>query len=309
MQERSLSQWLALQQSTHPRSIDLGLARVREVAQRLGLLPFPAQVITVAGTNGKGSTVAHLEAMLRAAGVHCGAFTSPHLLRYNERVRVDGAEAGDAELVAAFDAIEAVRADTTLTYFEYGALASLYVFRARGVRVAVLEVGLGGRLDAVNIIDADVAIITSISFDHRDWLGDTLDAIGAEKAGVLRAGRPAVLATDAMPASVIEHARAIGARTFIAGHDYLWRLLSGTEGRWQYAGDSLEFDSLPRPNLQGAQQYANAAAAIAALDLLPLQPELHLRQAEAALRSVSLPGRFQRVVRDGVEWLLDVAHN
>jgi dihydrofolate synthase / folylpolyglutamate synthase len=312
MPARSLQDWLALQHSTHPSNIDLGLERVRSVAQRLALLPFMMQVITVAGTNGKGSTVAHLEALLGAAGQRCGTFTSPHLLRYNERVRVAGAEASDAEFISAFEAIDQARGATTLTYFEYGALAALLIFRARDVRVAVLEVGLGGRLDAVNIVDADVAIITSIAFDHREWLGDTLEQIGFEKAGILRAGRPAVLAAPDLPQSIFAHARAIGARTCVASRDYRWHIEAGAAGRWQYAGIALRFDSLPPPALAGEQQYANAAAAIAALEVLPLRPALSRTLVTHALSAVTLQGRFQRLdpaQHGGVEWILDVAHN
>jgi dihydrofolate synthase/folylpolyglutamate synthase len=312
MVARSLQDWLALQQSVHPHSIDLGLQRVRSVAERMQLLPCPFRTITVAGTNGKGSTVALLEALLLAAGQRCGSFTSPHLLRYNERIRIAGAEVADADLGAAFAAIDAARADTTLTYFEYSALAALYLLRAAAVQVAVLEVGLGGRLDAVNIVDADVAVITSIGFDHRDWLGDTLEQIGREKAGILRAGRPAVLATPDLPDSVLAHARAIGAQPVIAQRDYLWELLPGAGGAWRFDGAALQLPALPAPNLAGPQQYANAAAAIAALELLPLLPALSPATAAQGLRAVTLPGRFQRLPpasRGGVEWILDVAHN
>ena len=209
---RTLDEWLELQQSVHPRSIDLGLARVGKVARTLGIDKPKCPVITVAGTNGKGSVVAHSEALLRALGFSTGVFTSPHLVRYNERICVDGAEVPDEELVAAFDRIEAARGDTTLTYFEYNALAALLIFAERRVDVAVLEVGLGGRLDAANLIDADVGVVTSIGLDHRDWLGDTLDAIGREKAGIFRAGRPAVLGSPEMPASVYEVIAEVGAR-------------------------------------------------------------------------------------------------
>jgi dihydrofolate synthase/folylpolyglutamate synthase len=312
MPVRSLQDWLAQQQSAHPSSIDLGLTRVRSVAQRLDLLPFAAQVITVAGTNGKGSTVAHLEALLGAAGHRCGSFTSPHLLRYNERVRVAGEEASDAEFIAAFEAIEHARGATTLTYFEYGALAALLILRTRDVRIALLEVGLGGRLDAVNIVDADVAIITSIAFDHRDWLGDTLEQIGREKAGILRPGRPAVLATPDLPQSIFAQARALDARLCVAQRDYHWRLAAGDGGSWEYSGIALQLAALPAPALAGAQQYANAAAAIAALEVLPLRPQLDHAAVARALRAVALAGRFQRLdpaLHDGVEWILDVAHN
>src|SRR5690606_3598419 len=227
---RSLDDWLRIQETVHGTGIDLTLERVREVAQRMRLLPPAARVITVAGTNGKGSTVACLAMLLRALGHRAGSFTSPHLVRYHERIRVDGADAGDAELLAAFEAIEAARGDITLTFFEFNALAALHVFAARGVDFAVLEVGLGGRLDAVNIVDAEAAIVCSIGLDHADWLGTDIEAIGREKAGVFRAGSLAVVADGAMVASVEAEARRIGARAVVAGRDYAWTQESGQSG-------------------------------------------------------------------------------
>ena len=201
---RTLAEWLTLQESVHPQSIDMGLERVGRVAQALGVAAPAFPVLTVAGTNGKGSVVAHLEALLEALGVHTGIFTSPHLVRYNERIRVRGSEVSDAQLIAAFERIEAARGATTLTFFEYNTLAALLIFARARIEAAVLEVGLGGRLDATNLLDADVAVLASVGFDHREWLGDTLELIGAEKAGIFRAGRPAVLGTPQMPASVYE---------------------------------------------------------------------------------------------------------
>ncbi len=244
--------------------------------------------------------------MLRAAGLRVGAFTSPHLLRYNERIRVDGEEASDEELIRAFEAIEAARGDTTLTFFEYNALAGLYVFRDRRVDVAVLEVGLGGRLDAVNILDADVAIVASIGFDHRDWLGDTLEAIGREKAGIFRAGRPAVLADPDMTPAVAAVARDIGAPVLWASRDYRFAVDAAADGRWSLTCGSRQWTGLPRPALLGDVQVANAAASIVAVAQLGLNVDdaaIH-----AALREASVPGRFQRFGGD-VEWILDVAHN
>jgi dihydrofolate synthase/folylpolyglutamate synthase len=216
---RSLAEWLERQERSHPSAIDLGLARVREVARRLRLLEPRHDVITVGGTNGKGSTVAFLDAMLRAAGRRCGRFTSPHLNRYNERICIDGIEARDAELIAAFERIEAARGDTTLTFFEYNTLAALDLFARAGIDTAVLEVGLGGRLDATNIVDADVAVVCSIGVDHVDWLGDSLEGIGREKAGIFRAARPAVLGSADMPRSVFETIAAVGARAVVPGRD------------------------------------------------------------------------------------------
>lgn len=303
---RSLEQWLRVQETVHGPGIDLGLERVRAVALRMNLLPFAPRTIIVAGTNGKGSTVACLEAMLRARGIRAGAFTSPHLIRYNERIRVDGSESTDSELIAAFEAIDAVRGEITLTFFEYNALAALEVFRARAVEVAILEVGLGGRLDAVNIVDAEAAIVCSIGLDHADWLGTDIEAIGREKAGVFRAGAIAVLADPAMVPSVEQEARRIAARLLRAGHEYGWNVLAG--GRWSFAMGALQLPSLPPPALPGSVQHANAAASIATLHAMGLLTAGDEALLARALTRLELPGRFQ-VVPGQVEWILDVAHN
>src|SRR5579862_6955133 len=315
---RTLAQWLALQEAVHPKTIDLGLARVSAVARALAVAEPGYGVITVAGTNGKGSTVAHLEALLGALGIRAGVFTSPHLVRYNERIRVDGDEASDAELIAAFERIEAARGETTLTFFEYSTLAALLVFAERRVEVGLLEVGLGGRLDATNLVDADVAVLASVGFDHRDWLGDTLEQIGAEKAGIFRRGRPAVLGAPQMPSSVFAALAQTGAQAVTAERDFTWR----THGaRWDYQGRVLRLEDLPPSALAGSIQYRNAAMALAALESLQrasarpgvvaLQARLTAldsRRAAAALARVQLPGRFQ-VVPGEVEWILDIAHN
>jgi dihydrofolate synthase/folylpolyglutamate synthase len=302
---RSLDDWLRVQETVHGQGIDLGLARVREVAERMGLLPFGPRTIIVAGTNGKGSTVACLEAMLRALGVKAGAFTSPHLIRYNERIRVDGVQASDAELIAAFEAIDAVRGETTLTFFEYNALAALAVFRARGVAVAVLEVGLGGRLDAVNIVDAEAAIVCSIGLDHADWLGTDIEAIGREKAGVFRSGAIAVVADPQMTPSVEQQARRLEARTLVAGRDYHWEV---AQQGWTFAMGALAMQGLPPPALPGRAQFANASAALATLAAMGFVANTQLPQVARALQKLTLPGRFQ-IVPGRVEWILDVAHN
>ena len=305
---RSLAEWLEQQQRSHPSSIDLTLSRVREVARRLGLLTPDFRVITVGGTNGKGSTVACLDAMLRAAGVRCGRFTSPHLARYNERICVDGVEASDASLIESFGRIDAARAEITLTFFEYNALAALDLFRLARVDVAVLEVGLGGRFDATNIIDADVAVVCSIGIDHVDWLGDTLEAIGREKAGIFRKGRPAVLGSADLPRSVWAAIEEVGAHAVVPGRDYGFRKSIGAgEAGWSFEYGSFSLRELPRPALAGIHQVANAATALAALIALG---GIELTQANVsdALRSLRLPGRFQRVPGE-VEWIFDVAHN
>lgn len=304
---RSLDDWLRIQETVHGTGIDLTLERVRAVAQRMGLLPVAARTIIVAGTNGKGSTVACLEALLRALGHRVGSFTSPHLVRYNERIRVDGAEAGDGELIAAFEAIEAARGDTTLTFFEFNALAALQVFRARQVEFAVLEVGLGGRLDAVNIVDAEAAIVCSIGLDHADWLGTDIDGIGREKAGVFRAGGIAVMADPDMTAAVEAEARRIGARTVVANRDYHWQADDGGCA-WQFRSGGLQLEGLPPPALPGRRQLANAAAALVTLQRMGVLTAAHAPQVARALAGLSLPGRFQ-VVPGRVQWILDVAHN
>ena len=325
----NLTEWLDYQQRQHPREIALGLDRVRTLAQRLrsdaieagGIDPLrPApRVIIVAGTNGKGSTVAFIEAITRAAGWRVGAFTSPHLLRYNERVRVDGREVDDATLIAAFERIEAARGVACgnaipLTYFEFGTLAALLIFAESALDLAILEVGLGGRLDAVNIVDADVAVITTVDIDHRDWLGTDRETIGAEKAGILRAGRPAILAELDPPANVLRHAYRIGAIAIRAGCDYFVECIANSDGwQWREPGYSI---ALPMPALRAPSQLANAGAAIAALRALtPVEtlPALSEGAIVEGVRKATLPARLQQIVlrlADGdAEILLDVGHN
>ncbi len=288
----------------------MGLARVMAVARVLGLDAARCPVITVGGTNGKGSTVAHLEALFRAAGASTGLFTSPHFVRYNERIRVDGVEVDDRTLIAAFERIEPARGAITLTFFEYNTLAALLIFAERGVNVALLEVGLGGRLDATNIIDADVSVVCSVGLDHRDWLGDTLEQIGAEKAGIMRRGRPAVLSTPQMPSSLYAMIERLGARAIIAERDFSWELAAAApDSRWGYRGLRLSFADLPPSALGGSIQYRNAAAALAAFESLASGFELNERRVAEALRNVRLAGRFQVAVVSGVEWILDIAHN
>ncbi|MCX7512493.1 bifunctional tetrahydrofolate synthase/dihydrofolate synthase [Frateuria sp. STR12] len=311
---RTLAEWLAYQEGVNPHSIELGLERVNKVWQRMGA-PAPARrVITVGGTNGKGSTVALLEAMLKAAGQRVGCYTSPHLLRYNERVRIDGSEAGDDALVAAFERIEAARgsgADATpLTYFEYGTLAALDLFARADLDVAVLEVGLGGRLDAVNIIDADVVVITTIDMDHMDWLGNDRDSIGREKAGIARRDRPAIIGELDPPAGLLGALNACGAQVQCAGRDFL--VERHAQGwRWQHR-DGTAFE-LPDPALAAPVQYANAAAAIAALHALDTagEPSTPIALGQAAtdgLVAVRVPARLQSLGGDP-ELVVDVGHN
>ena len=300
----TLSDWLAYIEQQHPQNIAMGLERVREVAARLQIEAPATHVIVVGGTNGKGSTVAFIEAIGRAAGWKVGTYTSPHLLRYNERVRIDGVEASDAQLVAAFAAVEAARGDTALTYFEFGTLAALWLLQQSALELAVLEIGLGGRLDAVNIIDADVAVITTVDIDHTDWLGEDREAIGAEKAGIIRGWKPVVLGEIDPPSSVLRRAYQLGANAIRAGSDYFHEPIDAQHWRWRDVAQTLE---LPMPALQAPVQLANAAAAIAALQALPVEvPATAWAQGVAAAQ---LPGRLQRVASDGVELMLDVGHN
>ena len=309
MPTRTLAEWLALQDSVHPRSIDLTLERVTEVAGRLGIATPAFRVLTVGGTNGKGSVAAHAEALLSALGTRAGLFTSPHLVRYNERIRVGGEEASDAELIEAFERIEAARGATTLTFFEYNTLAALLVFVQRAVEVAVLEVGLGGRLDATNLVSADAAVVVSVGLDHREYLGESLEAIGAEKAGIFRAGRPAVLGTADLPASVFARIAALPARPLVAGRDFTFEVAGA---RWSYRGPGLALEDLAPSALAGSIQYRNAATAITAVAALaaavPLAAPLERHAVNTALAGVRLAGRFE-IVPGPVEWILDIAHN
>jgi dihydrofolate synthase/folylpolyglutamate synthase len=299
-----LGDWLNYLESLHPKTIELGLDRVRLVKDRLGLVPtFP--VIIVGGTNGKGSTCAMLESILSAAGYRVGLYTSPHLLTYNERVRVDGAPMDDAALCASFEAVEAARGDTALTYFEFGTLAAVWLFIDRRIDVAVLEVGLGGRLDAVNVFDADVAVVTSVDIDHVDYLGSTREAIGYEKAGIYRPGRVAVCADADPPQSLLRHARDIGADLRLIGADFGYER---QPGQWRFLTGSKTRDALPYPALLGDYQLANAAAALTALDALADRLPVSQADVRRGLHEVVLPGRFQ-VLPGRPTVVLDVAHN
>lgn len=305
MRFHTLERWLEWQQQLHPRSIDLTLDRVRQVLAALELPPSAAPVVTVAGTNGKGSVVALLDAMLRAAGYKVGAFTSPHLVRYNERIRVNGRAVDDATLMGSFARIDAARGDVSLTYFEFNALAAFDCLARAHVDVQVLEVGLGGRLDAVNAVDADVAVVTTIGLDHCEWLGPDEESIGREKAGIFRAGRPAIYGARRMPDSIAAVAVACGARLRRLGVDFDF---VERPDAWDFVAAGTNRRDLPLPALPGAVQLDNAATALAALAALEpalLVPDHAVR---SGLASVQLAGRFQ-VVPGPVEWILDVAHN
>ena len=300
----SLLTWLERIERLHAKPIDLGLDRVRAIANRLGLrLDFP--IITVGGTNGKGSTCAMLDAILRSAGYRVGLYTSPHLLRFNERARIDGIDASDDALISHFEAVEQGRGDTTLTYFEFTTLAIVRLFAQSKLDAAVLEVGLGGRLDAVNLFDADVAIVTSVAMDHMDYLGATRELIGAEKAHIYRAGRPAICSDPEPPLALLEHASAIGADLWRFGHDFNYQ---GDRQQWAYAGRHTRRASLPYPALRGANQLLNAAGALAALEALASRLPVSQQAVRQGLLTVQLPARFQ-VLPGKPAIVLDVAHN
>lgn len=306
----TLTDWLDYQQRAHPHAIELGLDRVREVWTRLGA-PAPAPVvITIAGTNGKGSTVAFLEAMLAAAGHRVAAYTSPHLLRYNERVRIAGEDASDAALVHAFERIDRARGTISLTYFEWGTLAALLLFAQSALDVAVLEVGLGGRLDAVNLVDADVAIVTTIDLDHQDWLGPDRDTIAREKAGIFRHRRAAIIGDPAAPAVLLDQAEAIGAVARLAQRDYAFaRRDRGWHWRGWCEGDaSPPALDLPLPVLPAECQVDNAAAAIAALHVLRGRLGWDARAIARGVVGARVPARLQRF-EGAPEIVVDVAHN
>ena len=306
----TLAGWLAYLETLHPKSIAMGLARVRDVHARLPLA-LGCPVITVTGTNGKGSTCAMLEAILRCSGYRVGLYTSPHLLRYNERVRIDGREATDDDLLAAFNAVEDARRlntqaeGTPLTYFEFGTLAALWLFANAKLDALILEVGLGGRLDAVNIVDPDVAVVTTIGIDHVDYLGSTRDDIGREKAGIFRANRPAICGDRNAPQTLIDHAAILHVRLLRIGVDFDVHV---DGAQWRYRGPGCDRYGLPMPALRGSYQLENAAVVITALDSLRDRVAVTSGAVREGLVSVELPGRFQ-VLPGRPTIVLDVAHN
>ncbi|HYP84436.1 bifunctional tetrahydrofolate synthase/dihydrofolate synthase [Variovorax sp.] len=301
---KTLSEWLAHAEQLHSRNIELGLDRVREVAQRLGLA-FSCPVITVAGTNGKGSTCAMLESILANAGYKTAVYSSPHLVHFEERLRLNGESVDAQALLPHFEAVEAARGQTSLTYFEFTTLAILNCMAAQPLDAAILEVGLGGRLDAVNIIDADCAIITSIDLDHMDFLGPDRESIGREKAGIMRAGRPAIVSDPVPPDSVIAHAAQIGADLWRHGTDFN---VSGDKQQWNWAGRGRRYSGLAYPALRGANQLVNAAGVLAALEALRQRLPITAQAVRIGLARAELPGRFQ-IVPGQPALVLDVAHN
>ena len=314
---RGLPDWLAFIETLHPKAIAMGLARVAAVASRMNLRQ-KAAVVTIGGTNGKGSTCAMLESIYRRAGYRTGLYTSPHLARYNERVRIDGVDASDDALVGAFERVEAARAPHAstrdgdaadapipLTYFEFGTLAALDLFAQARLDVLILEVGLGGRLDAVNIVDADAAVVTTVDIDHAEYLGATREAIGREKAGIFRTGRPAICGDADPPATLVAHAVAIGARLWLLGRDFRY---AGEGTQWRYEGPGGGRYGLPYPALRGSYQLQNAATALAAIDALRERVPVPAGAVREGLVSVALPGRLQ-VLPGRPAIVLDVAHN
>ena len=303
----TLADWLNYLEQLHPKTIELGLGRIGEVRRRLGIEPaFP--LITVGGTNGKGSTCAMLESILHAAGYRVGCYTSPHILDYNERVRVAKQAASDAELCAAFEKIEAARRmapEISLTYFEFGTLAAMLCFIGHGVEAAILEVGLGGRLDAVNAFDADCAVVCSVDMDHTEYLGDTREKIAFEKAGIFRAGRVAVYADPDMPLAIAAQAEAVGARLWRQGKEFGY---VAHERQWDYRGPGMARVALPYPALRGAYQLNNASAALAALEAVQERLPVSMEAVRRGLVEVTLAGRFQ-VIPGRPAIILDVAHN
>lgn len=302
----SLQGWLAWQEGLHPKAIDLGLERVTRVFRALNPQADKPPTITVAGTNGKGSCIAFLEAVYRAQGYRVGAYTSPHIVKYNERIKIDGQPVDDARICAAFERIEAVRDGISLSYFEFGTLAALEIFRRSGVDVQLLEVGLGGRLDAVNIVDADAAVVSSICIDHSDWLGETREAIGREKAGIFRSNKPAIIGDPEPPASLIDCAQHTHTQLRRIGCEFGYRKKSAS---WDWYTDDRTLHDLPFPALQGEHQFRNASAVLTAMDMLLDTLPVSEEAIKQGLAQVRLAGRFQLITDAPVPVLLDVGHN
>ncbi len=305
MRFNTLAEWLSWQESLHPSKIDLGLTRVHAVLQQLGHGQLNCPVITVAGTNGKGSSVAMLEAIYQAAGYRVGAYTSPHLLHYNERVKINAEPVSDQLLCNSFEKIDQARGETSLTYFEFGTLAAIDIFAQSALDVVILEVGLGGRLDAVNVLDADVALITPIALDHADWLGNDRETIGREKAGIMRADKPVVCGDAEPPACLQQIADSVGAQLYQLGREFYYQD-HGDQWRWQWDGRIR--DALPQPALRGDFQRNNAAAVLMTTELLSDRLPLSQTHIREGLTNVSVSGRFQ-VLPGDVPVILDVAHN
>ncbi len=313
----TLDAWLTWQEQLNPAEIELGLERVLQVLQRMELLTPDFTVITIAGTNGKGSSAAMLQSIYTAAGYRVGTYTSPHLQRYNERITLNGVMSDDATLCDAFAQIEQARTrggdEVPLTYFEFGTLASIVIFAQANVDLAILEVGLGGRLDAVNALEPDVALVTMVDIDHQSWLGNDRETIAREKAGIYRTGRPAICAEPSPARSLVAHATEIGASLYSLNDQFSYALNDAVDdGSWRWHSASQSYDALPLPGLSGAFQLQNAAGVLMAVTLLQPRFPVALTAIESGLKQVQIAGRFQRVVHAKfaeVECLLDVAHN
>ena len=299
-----LSEWLTRLETFSAREIDLGLDRVSRVLERLALPPAQT-VLHVAGTNGKGSSVAMLEAMLATRGARIGSYTSPHILRYNERIRIDGVDASDQQIISAFERIEVVRDGEQLTYFEFGTLAALVLFDDAGVDTQVLEIGMGGRLDAVNAVEPTAGLITNVGLDHCAWLGEDVETIAFEKAGIMRPGKPVVFGSRDLPKSVRDHAAAIGAHLVTAGRDFDWNL--GADS-WSWRGKGVSLDGLALPALVGEHQVANAAGVFALLEACGMEDLLTADNINDTLPGIRLDGRIQ-TIEAATRWIVDVAHN
>ncbi|MFZ2170282.1 MAG: bifunctional tetrahydrofolate synthase/dihydrofolate synthase [Methylococcaceae bacterium] len=301
----SLRGWLDWQESLHPLAIDLGLERAARVFHTLNPDCIKPLTITVAGTNGKGSCIAYLEAIYKAQGYRVGAYSSPHILKYNERIKIDGVPVSDELICEAFSRIESVRGNTSLSYFEFGTLAALDIFWRSGLDIQLLEVGLGGRLDAVNIVDPDVSLITSIGIDHVDWLGATREAIGREKAGIFRASIPAIVGDPEPPDSLAQSAADKNARLYCINKDFAYKKQATT---WDWFAGIRHITQLPEPGLKGEHQYRNASAVILAVNMLSANLPVSDRSIRLGLANAQLLGRFQ-LINDKIPVLLDVGHN
>lgn len=300
----TLADWLARLETMHPKAIDMGLDRVRAVKDAMQV-EFACPVIIVGGTNGKGSTCAMLEAILLQAGYRVGLYTSPHLLHFNERMRINGESVSDDALITCFNKLDVVRGDVSLSYFEFTTLAAIQLFADAKLDAVIFEVGLGGRLDAVNVLDADVAIVTSVDIDHTEYLGDTREKIGFEKAGIYRAGKTAICGDPVPPQSLVQHAEAIGADLWLFNRDFNY---SGDQQQWNFSARGQRRNSLGYPALRGANQLLNASAVLAALEALRLRLPVGAQEVRTGLALVELPGRFQ-VLPGRPTVILDVAHN
>jgi dihydrofolate synthase/folylpolyglutamate synthase len=301
----TLSEWLLWQESLHFTAIELGLDRCLGVATEMGLLEPDYQVISVAGTNGKGSSVAMLDLILRNSGYHIGCYTSPHLIRYNERICINGKEVTDDQLCESFDRIDRARRDISLTYFEFGTLAALDIFRSSNIDLAILEVGLGGRLDAVNILDADVALVTSIDLDHQQWLGNDRDSIAREKAGIFRSTSPAVSSNIDTPQSLVDYAGELGAPLYLQGKDFH---IIEDHNNWSWYSADAHYADLPKPARYSDFQVYNAAGVLMTLTLLNSRYPVEEKSIRQGLQDFRLNGRFQ-IIPGEIQIILDVAHN